>query len=180
VIGKVGLNVPPWFPLRLLTGDLHNYVVPLSYELLLFLRELRTAQRLKEYLAYRYCALRACSTSKPSGPSTLLLSFPNCHLRETLRLTPATLRACHSARLNESYNLRASSGIARILHLDSDRHVSYIVQSGGNLFTCTTRSKAPERRAESPATSDSGLSRRSRAIAAPRPIPLEMISYNSC
>jgi hypothetical protein len=31
---------------------------------------------------------------------------------------------------DDSYNLPASSGIARILHLDADRHVSRIVQSG--------------------------------------------------
>src|SRR5260370_24427521 len=31
---------------------------------------------------------------------------------------------------NDSYDLPASSGIARILHLNPDRHVSYIVQSG--------------------------------------------------
>ena len=36
---------------------------------------------------------------------------------------------------NDSYNLPAYSGIARILHLDPDRHVSYIVQSGQVIFS---------------------------------------------
>jgi len=34
-----------------------------------------------------------------SKPLVLPLSFSSCHLRETRQLTPATLPACHSARV---------------------------------------------------------------------------------
>src|SRR5258708_24775899 len=69
---------------------------------------------------------------------------------------------------NESYNLPASSGIARILHLNPDRHVSYIVQSGQVTFSRAQPVQKPmddalcrlRRRAQA-------LKRTSRAIAVP-------------
>jgi hypothetical protein len=83
---------------------------------------------------------------------------------------------------NESYNLPASSGIARVLHLDPGRHVSIIVQSGQAIFLCThNRFKTHERRDVSPATSGSRLSKNGAGDCRPRdPAPLEMVLHNSC
>jgi hypothetical protein len=65
--------------------------------------------------------------SKPAGPSTFIsqLSFARDPTIDTRHSpTPVTQHV-----FNDSYNLPASSGIARILHLDPDRHVSILYEA---------------------------------------------------
>src|SRR5258708_29261362 len=83
---------------------------------------------------------------------------------------------------NESYNLPASSGIARVLHLDPGRHVSYYcTKRPGNLLCTHNRLKTQERRAVSRATSGSSLSKNGSGDCRPRDAaPLEMVFHNSC
>jgi hypothetical protein len=95
--------------------------------------------------------------SKPSGPSTFIsqLSFARDSTIDTrhsprLSLSTCSMTATTSPRTRGSFVFRISilSAMSPILY-----------KADAYLFTCTTGSKAPERRAESPATSDSGLSK---------------------
>ena len=79
----------------------------------------------------------ACSpvAAYPAGSQSLRVGAlrrfqPNCISPRSPLVLSLSLSPLSQHVFNESYNLPASAGMAGIVHLDPNRHVSYIVQSG--------------------------------------------------